>query len=313
MYKMNNLWTSIGKISLRNPIILAAGILGSTYSTLNKLFHEGFGAVTTKSLGLKPKIGHPNPSVIYLPEIKSVVNAVGLANPGIEYFSREFHRINPEVNYIVSCFGADSEEFVKVVKLIDKETNTCTRPIAIELNLSCPHAQKVGMVLGTDPILVEDIVTAVKNSTSLPIWVKLTPNITDITEIGVAAINGGADALVACNTIKALIIDIHTKKPILANKRGGLSGSAIKPISVRAIFDLYELLGSDVPLIGVGGITKWEDIIEYILAGANAVQIGSILSYNSSKDLINSFINNLSAYLEQENNSLNELRGLAHE
>jgi dihydroorotate dehydrogenase (NAD+) catalytic subunit len=310
---MNQLWTSIGTITLRNPIILAAGILGSTYSTLNRLFHEGFGAVTTKSLGLKPRIGHPNPSVIYLPEINSVVNAVGLANPGIEYFSREFHRIDPDVKYVVSCFGSDPEEFVKVVRVIDNETKDCTKPVAIELNLSCPHAQKVGIAIGTDPVIVEDVVKSVKKSTSLPVWAKLTPNITDITKIGIAAVNGGVDALVACNTIKALIIDISTKKPILANKRGGLSGSAIKPIAIRAIYDLYELLESEVSLIGVGGITTWEDIIEYVLAGANAVQIGTTLSYTNPKDLINSFVFNLNTYLEQENNSLNELRGLAHE
>ena len=208
--------------------------------------------------------------------------------PGIEYFSREFHRIDPDVRYVVSCFGSDPEEFVKVVRVIDNETKDCTKPVAIELNLSCPHAQKVGMAIGTDPVIVEDVIKSVKKSTSLPVWAKLTPNITDITKIGIAAVNGGVDALVACNTIKALVIDISTKKPILANKRGGLSGSAIKPIAIRAIFDLYELLGSEVSLIGVGGITTWEDIIEYVLAGANAVQIGTTLSYTNSKDLINS-------------------------
>ncbi|MFX0126321.1 MAG: dihydroorotate dehydrogenase, partial [Candidatus Hodarchaeota archaeon] len=141
----------------------------------------------------------------------------------------------------------------------------------------------------------------------------LTPNITDITEIGVAAVKGGADALVAINTVKAMLIDIKTRLPILSNYRGGLSGSAIKPIGVRAIFDLYESLGSSIPLVGVGGISKWEDIIEYILAGANAVQFGSVLSFKDPKAIINHFREKLSSYLQQEEIDLDQLRGLAHE
>lgn len=310
---MDNLSTSIGNVKLRNPLILAAGILGSTYSTLNKLYFEGFGAVTTKSIGLKPRTGHPNPSVVYLSEINSVVNAVGLANPGVDYFCRELQNIDPKVEYVISCFGGNPEEISEVVKTIDKYIETQNRPIAFELNLSCPHASNAGLAVGTDPFIVEKIIKSVKRVTKIPIWVKLTPNITDITEIGIAAVKGGADALVAINTVKAMLIDIKTKLPILSNNRGGLSGSAIKPIGVRAIFDLYEILDSNVPLVGVGGISKWEDIIEYILAGANAVQIGSVLSFTNSKEIIKGFRGKLSSYLKQEEINLDQLRGLAHE
>jgi dihydroorotate dehydrogenase (NAD+) catalytic subunit len=279
---MDNLSTSIGKVKLRNPLILAAGILGSTYSTLNKLFN-------------------------------SVVNAVGLANPGVDYYCHELQNINLEVKYIVSCFGGNPEEFSQVIKTIDKYMEARNPPIAFELNLSCPHASHVGIAVGTDPFVVEEILKSVKKVTKIPLWVKLTPNITDITEIGVAAVKGGADALVAINTVKAMLIDIKTRLPILSNYRGGLSGSAIKPIGVRAIFDLYESLGSSIPLVGVGGISKWEDIIEYILAGANAVQFGSVLSFKDPKAIINHFREKLSSYLQQEEIDLDQLRGLAHE
>jgi dihydroorotate dehydrogenase (NAD+) catalytic subunit len=310
---MRNLDTKIGKVTIRNPLILAAGVLGSTYSTLNKLYNEGLGAVTTKSIGLYPRSGHPNPSVLYLSEIKSVINAIGLANPGVEYFCKELINIEAEVKFVISCFASSPDEFVQVLNYIERETQYTRNPIAFELNLSCPHAKNFGMAVGTDSEIVKTIVEAAKQSTKKPIWVKLTPNVENITQIGIAAIEGGADAIVAINTLKALLIDLKTKKPILANRKGGLSGAAIKPIGLRAIFDLYECLGSDVPLIGVGGISSGEDIIEYILAGANAVQIGSVFSYNDSKSLIKEFITSLDSFLEAENISLTELRGLAHE
>jgi dihydroorotate dehydrogenase (NAD+) catalytic subunit len=290
-------------------LILASGILGSTYSTLNRSFHEGFGAVTTKSIGLHPREGHPNPSVIYLPKIHSVINAVGLANPGCSKFGEELVNIDSKVKLIISVFGASPDEFISVIECLRMKI----KPIAFELNLSCPHAKKLGMIIGTDPEVVEEIVKKVKTTFKTPIWVKLTPNISDITKIGEAAVSGGADALVAINTLKALLIDIESKKPILGNIRGGLSGKAIKPIGLRAIYDLYKSFGSEIPLIGLGGISKWEDVVEYFLAGASAVQIGSALhNFQSPKPLITELLNGLESYLIRENLSLEELRGMAH-
>ena len=306
---MKDLKTTIGNVEIRNPLILASGILGSTYSTLNKAFNEGFGAVTTKSIGIQPREGNPNPSVLYLPEINSIVNAVGLANPGCTKFSEELQYIDPNVKFIISVFGSSPDELVSVIDCFRMQT----KPIAFELNLSCPHAKKVGMALGTDPEVVEEVVKKVKTTFHIPIWVKLTPNISDITEIGEAAVSAGADALVAINTVKALLIDIEVKKPILGNIKGGLSGKAIKPIGLRAIYDLFESFGSDIPLIGLGGISQWEDVVEYFLAGASAVQIGSALhSYSSPQVFIAELLNGLDSYLTRENLSLEELRGMAH-
>lgn len=301
--------TTIGNIEIRNPLILASGIWGSTYSTLNRSFHEGFGAVTTKSVGIHPREGYPNPSVLYLPEIHSIINAIGLANPGCFKFSEELENIDPDVRLIISVFGSSPDEFISVIECLMMKT----KPIAFELNLSCPHAKKLGMAVGTDPEVVKEIVEKVKTTFKVPIWVKLTPNISNITKIGEAAVSGGADALVAINTLKALLIDIKAKKPILGNIRGGLSGKAIKPVGLRAIYDLFESFGSEIPLIGLGGISKWEDVVEYLLAGASAVQIGSALhDYPSPKALVTNFLNGLESYLIRENLSLEELRGLAH-
>ncbi len=310
---MKNLNTTINNAKIRNPLILASGILGSTYSTLNRLFHEGFGAVTTKSIGLNPRKGYPNPSVIYIPEIHSVINAVGLANSGCIKSGKELQQIDSDVRLVISLFGSSPDEFVSIIDCIGKY-NIKDRLLAFELNLSCPHVKKLGMTVGTDPEVVKEIVREVKNTSNIPIWVKLTPNINDISIIGKAAVSAGADALVAINTIKALLIDIKTKRPILGNIKGGLSGKAIKPVGLRAIYDLYESLGSKVPLIGVGGISKWEDVVEYLLAGACAVQIGSVLTnYSSPKLLIRKLLKGLEKYLIREDLSLKELRGLAHE
>jgi dihydroorotate dehydrogenase (NAD+) catalytic subunit len=307
---MKELKTTIGNVEIRNPLILASGILGSTYSTLNRLFREGFGAVTTKSIGLQPREGYPNPSVLYLPEIHSIINAVGLANPGCSKYSEELRSIDSNVSLIISVFGSSPDEFISVIECLRMKT----KPIAFELNLSCPHAKKFGTAIGTDPEVVEEIVNKVKASFKVPIWVKLTPNISDITKIGEAAISGGADALVAINTLKALLIDIKSKRPILGNIRGGLSGKAVKPVGLRAIYDLYESFGSKIPLIGLGGISKWEDVVEYLLAGASAVQIGSALhNYSSPKDLTTKLLDGLNSYLIREDLTLEELRGMAHD
>ena len=170
------------------------------------------------------------------------------------------------------------------------------------------------MAVGTDPEIINSIVSCVKKSTRIPIWVKLTPNITNIISVAEAAVSAGADALVAINTLKALMIDIYVKKPILSNIRGGLSGRSIKPIGIRTIFDLFEKYGLEIPLIGVGGVSKWQDVIEYFLAGANAVQIGSALNdYSSPKELTSKIIFGLEKYLSNENVKIGELRGIAHE
>ena len=163
---MIDLQTNIGKIKIRNPLILASGIYGTTYSSLNRAFEEGFGCVTTKSIGIDSRNGYPNPSIIYLHEINSVLNAVGLANPGYKAFTSELKEINPHLHYNVSLFGSHPDEFVTMIKYIDEHIFD-NPPLAYELNLSCPHADKVGMAVGTDPVMIESIVTSTKASTKI--------------------------------------------------------------------------------------------------------------------------------------------------
>jgi len=179
---------------------------------------------------------------------------------------------------------------------------------AFELNLSCPHARNVGLAVGSDPELVREIVIEVKKATSKPVFAKLSPNVKDVVEIGKAAEEGGADGVVAINTVKGMSIDIFSKKPVLSNISGGVSGEAIKPIAVKCVWDLYEEL--DVPIIGAGGVTTWKDVIEFMLAGATAVQIGSALFY--SYRIFYSLKESLIAYTRWTGEKLSELIGTAH-
>jgi len=304
-----NLETKIGKITLRNPLILASGVLGSSYSSLNRIYNSGFGAVITKSIGIDEREGNPNPSVFFLHEIKSAINSVGLANPGYKLYREELKiLIEKEVPTIVSIFGGNIDEFSEVLEGLDDLPFLC-----FELNLSCPNTEKEGLAVGTDPQLVYEITKEMQKRTSKPIWVKLTPNITDIFEIAEAAIKGGASALVAINTLKAMIIDIYSKKPILGFKRGGLSGAAIKPIGIRFVYDLFERFGETIPIVGVGGINSGYDVIEYLLAGASAVEVGTAIGIKYPENKTNLFIQQIKKYMhEQKVESISELIGGAH-
>jgi len=205
------------------------------------------------------------------------------------------------VPVIASIFGASPDEFSEISGSLQAD--------AFELNVSCPHACGYGAQVGSDPALVEEITKAVKNATSAPVWVKLTPNVTDIKSIGLAAQRGGADAVVAINTVRAMAIDIESGYPILGNKFGGLSGRVIKPISIKCVYDLYEALQN--PVIGVGGISDWHDAVEFIMAGARAVQIGSAVGNNIN--IFNDISSCMEAFLEEKGWTLDEIYGMAHE
>ena len=193
---------------------------------------------------------------------------MGLPNPSYKDFQAEIDAARKGgVPVIASIFASSAEEFAQISRNLDAD--------ALELNLSCPHAEKYGSELGRYPDLVESVTGAVKAASSVPVWVKLTPNTADILELGLAAQRGGADAVVAINTLKAMAIDIETGYPILGNRFGGLSGRAIKPVAVRAVYDLASRL--EIPVIGVGGISSWEDAVEMIMAGASAIQVGTAL------------------------------------
>ncbi|MCE7740884.1 MAG: dihydroorotate dehydrogenase [Candidatus Heimdallarchaeota archaeon] len=299
----------VGTLKLRNPLLLASGILGTTYSTLQRVYEAGLGAVITKSIGPRSRSGNPNPSVFALKDIKSVINSVGLANPGYSVFREDIGiLIENKIPTIVSVFGENQEEYVEVVKGLQD------LPIlAFEVNLSCPNTEKGGTQIGTDPVAVKEIISALRKETEIPLWAKLTPNVSDILEIADAAIKGGSDAIVAINTLKAMVIDIQTKMPVLGFKRGGLSGAAIKPIGVRYVYDLYEHFGEKIPIIGVGGITRGEDIIEYLLAGATAVEMGTSLGVAYPENMIRFFQMKIKKYMkEHAYTSIQEITGGAH-
>lgn len=302
--------TKVGSIELRNPLILSSGVLGSSYSSLEKMYNDGMGAVITKSIGPRSREGNPNPSVFALSNIRSMVNSVGLANPGYKEYSHDLEKLmKKNVPTIVSIFGSNLEEFSEV---LEGMKNMPT--LGFELNLSCPNTEKEGMSLGTDPDIVYEITSELRKRTKKPLWIKLTPNVTDMIEIAEAGVKGGCDAIVAINTLKAMVIDIHTAKPVLGFKRGGLSGSAIKPVGVRYVYDLYERFKDQVPIIGVGGITDYKDVIEYILAGAQAVEIGTALGVAYPGNKIRLWLQKIGQFLEErEMKSIEELVGGAHE
>ena len=304
-----SLATSVGAIKLRNPLILSSGILGTSYSTLQRMYDGGLGAVVSKSIGPRPRSGNQNPSIFAIQEIRSVINSVGLANPGYKVFREDIEKlIEKQTPTIVSIFGENEAEFNEVLNGLKD------LPIlAFELNLSCPNIDKGGLQIGTDPDIVFRISNKMKNETDLPIWVKLTPNVSNIIDIADAAVKGGCDAIVAINTLKAMVIDIQTKQPILGYKRGGLSGAAIKPVGIRHIYDLYEHFRDKVPLIGVGGIYSGEDVIEYLLAGATAVEIGTSVGVAYPENMIRFFLMKIKKYMKEHNhNSISEITGGAH-
>lgn len=286
-------------IPLKNPLMLAAGIMGTTGGSLKRIAQAGAGALVTKSIGLEPKSGHSNPSMV---EVDcGYLNAMGLPNPSYKNFQQEINTAKEgEVPIIASIFGGCALDFSKIAGAIDAD--------AFELNVSCPHAHGYGAEIGTDPALVEDITRAVKNTVDVPVWVKLTPNVTNIKSIGLAAQNGGADAVVAINTVRAMVIDIESGYPILGNKFGGLSGRAIKPVAVKCVYDLYEAL--DIPVIGVGGISDWKDAVEFIMAGAQAVEIGSAVGNNIN--VFNEISSGMETFLTQKGWTLEDIYGMAH-
>ncbi len=261
-----NLATSVGKINLKRPAMLASGILGISLDVFNRLYRSGAGAVVTKSLSKEPWEGYPNPTIFSVNE-GGWINAVGLSNPGAPYFAKMIEP-NQDVPIIVSLVGSIPEDFETMVK----EFSKCNIA-AFELNLSCPHVAKVGLEVGDDPELVKKIVSTVKHSTNVPVIAKVGLGTTHYLDTVGTAIDSGIDAVTAINTVRAMAIDVETQRPILSNKFGGLSGTPIKPIALRCVYEISSKF--DIPIIGCGGVSTWEDAIEFFLAGASAIQVGS--------------------------------------
>lgn len=286
-------------LKLKNPLLLAAGVMGTTGGSLKRIADNGAAAVVTKSIGIEPKTGHANPSMV---EVDcGYLNAMGLPNPSYKNFQQEIDIARDSgVPVIASIFGGCALDFSEIAGKLDAD--------AFELNVSCPHAHGFGADIGTEPNLVEDITATVKTATDVPVWVKLTPNVTDIKIIGLAAQRGGADAVVAINTVRGMAIDIESGYPVLGNRFGGLSGRAIKPAAIKCVYDLYDAL--DIPVIGVGGISDWKDAVEFIMAGALAVEIGSAVGNNIN--IFNNISKGMEAFLAKKEWTFNEIYGMAH-
>ncbi|MDH5461943.1 MAG: dihydroorotate dehydrogenase [Candidatus Bathyarchaeota archaeon] len=295
--------TRIAGLKLANPTMLASGILGLSGSSLRRVVDAGAGAVVTKSVGVKPREGYSNPTVVQVE--CGLINALGLPNPGIHYFSEEISEAELRAPVIMSIYGFSSEDFAEVASVAVKAGVD-----ALELNLSCPHVERTGAEIGHDAGLVADVVERVKAKVDKPVFVKLTPNVADIVEMAKAAADSGADALTAINTVRAMTIDIETARPILANKIGGLSGAAIKPIAIRCVYEIYQEV--DVPVIGCGGISTWRDAIEFMLAGASAVQIGTAVAFEGL-EVFRSVTEGIASYLREKGfRNVEEIVGLAH-
>jgi dihydroorotate dehydrogenase (NAD+) catalytic subunit len=300
----SHLATELCGLQLANPTILASGILGYTGLSMKSVIEAGAGAVVTKSLGLKPRSGYSNPTVVQVD--CGLLNAMGLPNPGINYFREELIELkNARIPTIVSIYGFSSEEFADVA-----ETAVNIGADALELNVSCPHVEKAGAEIGCDTSLLAEVVEEVRKRVTKPVIVKLTPNVTDVGEIARTAVESGADAITAVNTVKAMAIEVETARPMLANKFGGLSGPAIKPIAVRAVYDVYRAV--DIPVIGCGGITSWQDAVEFMLAGASAVQIGTAIAFKGL-EVFRSVSKGVEAYLKNKGcKNIKEIVGQAH-
>jgi len=291
-------------LKLKNPLILASGILGVTAATMIKVGSAGAAAVVTKSIGLDPRPGHKNPCLIEVHE--GLLNAMGLPNPGIDEFGSELERLKGgKLPVIGSIFGGDAGEFRKLAEKMES-----FGAAAVELNLSCPHAKGLGLEVGSDPKMVKKVVKAVTGAVDIPVFAKLTAHTPRIVELGMAACDGGADGLVAINTIRAMKIDTVTATPVLGNRIGGLSGPVILPIGVRAVYELCSEL--DITVVGCGGVSRGTDVIEYMMAGASAVQIGSA-AYYRGMDVFKKIEKELVQYMSEQNiKDINDIVGVAH-
>lgn len=293
----------IAGIRLRNPLLLASGFLGISQEIFNRLYNDGLGAIVSKSISVSPLEGYKGPTVVSLGE-KGYLNAIGLSNPGSDAFANEI--INNQTPLIVSIVGSSVSEFPKLISKFDK-----LNILGYEINLSCPHVAKMGMEVGDDPELVIKIIKTIKSKTKKPIIIKVGIGNTDVLKLATIIQESGADAITAINTIRAMAINVETGMPILSNKIGGLSGIPLKPIGVRCVYEISKKV--TIPVIGCGGIFTWEDALEYILAGATAIELGSVIGYEGLK-AFNQIKLGIIRYLEKKGyKNIKEIVGLAHQ
>ncbi len=260
---------NIAGLKLRNPVMTASGTFGYGEEFSQYVDLEKIGAFVTKGLSLKPRAGNPTPRIVETPG--GMLNAIGLQNVGIDAFIQKKVPFLRSVNTpaIANFFGYTPDEYAELAARLDAIPEVA----ALEVNISCPNVKQGGIVFGTDPGCAASVIKACRAATSKPLIVKLSPNVTDIVEMALACEGAGADALSVINTLTGMAIDLERRRPVLANITGGLSGPAIKPIALRMVWQVSKAV--KLPVIGIGGIMSATDALEFILAGATAVQVGT--------------------------------------
>jgi dihydroorotate dehydrogenase (NAD+) catalytic subunit len=302
-------------VRLPNPLVLASGILGTEAALMGRVAQAGAGGITAKSCSLEPRAGHPNPTVLAWEH--GLINAVGLANPGVEAEVGELKRTKPLLKrqgavLIASVFADTVENFALVTgRLIEAE------PDLVEVNISCPNVHdEFGTPFAADASAAAEVTAAVKEACAAdpanpPVLVKLSPNVTDIAAIARAVEAAGADGITAINTLTGMIIDIHAQRPILANRTGGLSGPAIRPLAVRCVYEIYRAV--EIPILGVGGVSSGRDAVELIMAGATAVGVGSAV-YEGGMEVLGRIRDEMAALMvDLGYKQVAAMRGVAHQ
>lgn len=260
----------VGSVELKSPLILASGTCNFGHELSEYYDLSILGGLSSKGLTIKPRVG--NPGVRVAETDCGMLNSVGLQNPGVDYF------IENDLDYmnslgtgrIINVAGHSFDDYIAMVSKLDPYSDKID---ALEINLSCPNVKAGCMSIGSEPSQVKEIVGILRGMTKLPLWIKLTPNVTDIKSVALAAQEGGADAVVLINTLLGMKIDIRTRRPVLHNNTGGYSGPAVKPVAIRMVSECSSVL--DIPIVGCGGIMSAEDVIEFMIAGSSAVEIGT--------------------------------------
>ena len=259
----------VGTVLLQNPVIAASGTFGYGVEFARLVDLNRLGGLVVKGLSLEPMAGSPPPRM--RETVGGMINAIGLQNIGVRAFVAE--KLPQLRNYhtaiVANVFGRSVTEYVEVIRVLEDTDGLA----AYELNISCPNVEQGGVEYGTDPVLAAEVVARVRNACQRPLWVKLSPSVGNIGLVAKATESSGADALVIANTYPALCLDIHTRKSYLGSTGGGLSGPAIKPITLRLVHEAYQVVG--IPIVGLGGIERSRDAVEYMIAGASAVEVGT--------------------------------------
>ena len=267
---MNDLLaTTLGPMNLKNPVMVASGTFGYGIEYDGVMDIARIGAISVKGISLTPRLGNDPPRICETPS--GMLNAIGLANIGYDAFVTNMLPVLGEkgATVVVNTYGTSKQEFAELARRFDTVDGVC----ALEVNISCPNVKAGGMHFGTYPEPAAEVTKAVRDATTLPVIVKLSPEAADLVGVAQAVTEAGADALSLINTIRGMSIDVNTRRPRLGNIIGGLSGPAIRPVSVRMVYEVHR--GVDIPLIGIGGISCLQDALEFFLAGASAIQVGT--------------------------------------